>query len=105
MLAVVCALLLFAQQVGLWHSVWHAANPHAAQQVAAPASGDSKSLPHASKLCALDAALGQILGGGAVSGFTFALTDAKHHALDGERSLPASLHALTARSRGPPAVS
>lgn len=101
----VCALLLFAQQVGLWHSVWHAANAHAAQQVTDRAAGDTKSLPHGSKLCALDAALGQVIGGGAVSAFTFELADAQAHALHSELSLPASVHALIARSRGPPALS
>lgn len=100
-----CALLLFAQQVGLWHSVWHAANPHAAQHVTDRAAGHSKSLPHASKLCALDAALGQVIGGGAVSGFTFVLADAQAHAFHSELSLPVSAHALPARSRGPPALS
>ena len=106
LLGIVCALLLFAQQVGLAHSVWHAAHPHAAQQATdAAAAGDSQSQPHASKLCVLDAVLGQVLGAGAVSGFTFALHPPQAHALHSELVDPASVHALTARSRGPPALS
>ena len=105
LLGIVCALLLFAQQVGLAHSVWHAAHTLPSQQAADAATDDAPSLPHASKLCALDAALGQVLGAGAVSGFTFALRSPQAHALHSELFDPASVHALTARSRGPPALS
>jgi hypothetical protein len=104
-LALVCALLLFAQQVGLSHAVWHATQ-QLPQQVQTfqekGGSGSLPSLPHASKLCPLDAALGQVLGAGPVAGFAFDHSAAVAHTSSCVADHPASLHALAPRSRGPP---
>lgn len=103
-LGLVCALLLFAQQVGLSHAVWHATQqlPQQVQTFQETGSGQLPALPHASKLCPLDAALGQVLGAGPVSGFALdhAVVDAQ--APSCAASLPVSSHGLTPRSRGPP---
>lgn len=102
-LGLVCALLLFAQQIGLAHAVWHAT-----QQVPQPQSvaerSDAPKLPHASKLCPLDAALGQVLGIAGPTGFSFDVAEAGEHTHDAAALVPASVPAPRARSRGPPAV-
>ena len=105
-LGFVCALLLFAQQVGLSHAVWHATQqlPQHVTAFQQTGSGGVPALPHASKLCPLDAALGQVLGAGPVSGFTFTPTDAGPQSSVCARAPFASLHALSPRSRGPPAL-
>jgi hypothetical protein len=103
-LGFVCALLLFAQQVGLSHAVWHATQqlPQPIQAFQEAGSGNLPSLPHASKLCPLDAALGQVLGAGPIAGFTFDHSPAVAHTPSCTADHPASLHALAPRSRGPP---
>ena len=104
LLGLVCALLLFAQQVGLTHAVWHAAHDVPVHASAlADRDGDTSGLPHASKLCPIDAALGQVLGGGPVSAFAFDLAGRCASAPSSAAQSAASLSALSPRSRGPPA--
>jgi hypothetical protein len=104
LLGIVCALLLFAQHVGLTHAVWHAAQNLPAHTALADDDSDSSGLPHASKLCPLDAALGQVLGAGPVSGFAFDHLDDGASAPSFAAHAAPSLSVLTPRSRGPPAL-
>ena len=103
LLGIVCALLLFAQHVGLTHAVWHAAHdlPHHAAALD-QSDGDASGLPHASKLCPLDALLGQVLGAGPVSAFAFDYSAGSASAPSCAAHAVASLCALSPRSRGPP---
>jgi hypothetical protein len=105
MLGFVCALLLFAQQLGVSHAVWHASQQLPANAAALDDAGDLPTLPHASKLCPLDAVLGQVLGGAAVSSFTFVLADAGAQSHAAPSHTLVSTDAPVARSRGPPALS
>lgn len=100
---VLCAFVLFAQQAALTHVVWHVQGPSSAyDQKGVQQERDHSPTPEAARLCAFDAAFGQVLSGG----------PAGHHVLvaDGTGSLSAlhrsRLHraadALTVRSRGPP---
>ena len=102
LLGIVCALLLLAQQVGLTHAVWHAA--HASDTVEQSGSGQAPALPHASKLCALDALLGQVLGAGPVSAFAFDHSAAAAEVPSCATHAVASLAAPAPRSRGPPTL-
>jgi len=64
LLRLVCALLLFAQHLGLAHAVLHAYRPLPVQQQDGVQSERFHG-PHApklSKLCAFDAVFGQVLG-------------------------------------------
>jgi hypothetical protein len=103
-LGIVCALLLLAQQLGLSHAVWHAAQtlPHDVR-VVQKSSGEAPQLPHASKLCPLDAALGQVLGAGPVSAFALHAASAETLAPTCAPAVLASLPGPSPRSRGPPA--
>ena len=103
LLGLACALLLFAQQVGLTHAVWHAAHNVPAHTAVAD-HDDRSELPHASKLCPLDAALGQVLGAGPISGFTFDDVDRCASTTSSAARTATSLSVLTPRSRGPPAL-
>jgi hypothetical protein len=103
-LGIVCALLLFAQQVGLAHSLWHATQkiPQQAQALQETGGKDAPAFPHASRLCPLDAALGQVLGGAFTSAFTFDVAAADRHAPAYAARDSASPHPFPPRSRGPP---
>jgi hypothetical protein len=103
-LGIVCALLLFAQQVGLAHSLWHAAQkiPQQAQALQDTGGTNAPASPHASRLCPLDAALGQVLGGAFLSAFSFAVTTTGSHARSSVSAYLASRDSPTPRSRGPP---
>ncbi|HET7160374.1 MAG TPA: hypothetical protein VFI62_15350 [Burkholderiales bacterium] len=106
MLQLVCALLLFAQQMGLSHAIWHAAQQRPAhEQGAGSAQHDdhsSQGSRDASSLCELDAVLGQVLGGAALAYPPFSAekpdAQAPLHAL----VVNLTTHTLTPRSRGPP---
>jgi len=102
-LGLVCALLLFAQQIGLAHAVWHATQ-QVPQQQAAGEKTDAPKLPHASKLCPLDAALGQVLGMAGPTCFSFALPQADAHKHACAALVSVSVDAPSPRSRGPPAL-
>ena len=105
LLGIACALLLLAQHVGLTHAVWHAAHNVPAHATALAADdGDASGLPHASKLCPLDAALGQVLGAGPTSGFAFDHLAERASAPSFAAHAAASLSVLAPRSRGPPAI-
>ena len=105
LLGIVCALLLFAQHVGLTHAIWHAAHDRPHHAMASDQSdGDASGLPHASKLCPLDALLGQVLGAGPVSAFAFDPVAAGASAPSCATHAVASLPAPSPRSRGPPAL-
>jgi hypothetical protein len=105
-LGIVCALLLFAQQVGLAHSLWHATQkiPQQAQALQKSGGQNAPALPHASRLCPLDAALGQVLGGAFTTAFTFDVAAADRHAPAYAARDSASPDPLTPRSRGPPVL-
>ena len=106
LLQLVCALLLFAQQMGLTHAIWHAVQQRPLhEQGAGSAQHDdhgSQGSRDASRLCALDAMLGQVLGGAGL-GLPSFLAE-KLHAQAPLHALVVNLttHTLTPRSRGPP---
>ena len=103
LLLLVCALLLFAQHVGLAHALQHAAHPASDQQTLAHENdpSDSREL---TTTCALDAVLAQVLGAGPISAYAFSCetpsTNTPRHAAPGV----ARFDTPTARSRGPPAL-
>ena len=97
-----CALLLFAQHVGLTHAVWHAA--HSLETVEQSRGGEAPALPHASKLCGLDALLGQVLGAGPVITFSFDASAVVDDVPSYGAHALASLPAPAPRSRGPPTL-
>jgi hypothetical protein len=105
-LQLVCALLLFAQYSGLTHAIWHAANhiPQHGQALYDGRDGPTPAAPDASRLCALDAMLGQVLGAGPALTVAF-------HTLTPDAQTPWSSHGdfdtrhtPTPRSRGPPSL-
>ena len=103
-LQALCALLLLAQHVGLAHAVWHAAEhlPAHEQPSHAHGEGERSSPAETSKLCALDAAFGQVLGAGPLSCLDFRTESPSAAAPAHAHGVHVSLSALTPRSRGPP---
>jgi len=104
LLLLVCALLLFAQHVGLAHALRHAANALPVQQQALASENDASGSREFTTTCALDAVLAQVLGAGPISAYTFSCEtpspDTPRHAAPGV----AHFDTPTARSRGPPAL-
>lgn len=106
LLKLVCALLLFAQHVGLSHAIWHASRDLPAQhhglgeqQSHAPAS------PDAGKTCALDVAFAQVLGGGPLASHAVPGQSPDVHIATIRTYAFVSFEKPSPRSRGPPALS
>ena len=108
LIAIVCTLLLFAQQVGLTHSVWHAAESeplytaavgvaHAGAEHQHERNGDAQRA-----LCVYDGAFGVTLAGhlGAVLACIALAPDAARIAL--VSSGRTTVDVVPAASRGPP---
>jgi hypothetical protein len=106
LLKLVCALLLFAQQVGLSHAIWHAARdlPAQQQQIKEQRS-DSPASREVSRICALDVAFAQVLGGGPLACYTFSAEKPAVHLTTHESHAFVSIEKPSPRSRGPPALS
>lgn len=104
----VCALLLFAQHIGVTHAIWHAAQQRPLHEQghgsALDQDYDSPESRDVSNQCALDALFGQVLGGAALAGSAFTaekpLASVPAHA----PAAYAASDTLTPRSRGPPAL-
>jgi hypothetical protein len=99
-------MLLLAQHVGLAHAVWHAAQHLPAQgqpvhaKAAQPAEAPAQS--EASKLCALDATFGQVLGAGPLACLQLRAEKPTSQAPQHASGSFATLDTPTPRSRGPP---
>ena len=106
LLGLLCALMLFAQHVALSHAVWHAYQHRPAQDQNGFQSDrqDRPSAPKVSKLCALDAAFGQVLGCAPPTAHSFpaksASAETPLHAFGGV----AAVEFLAPLSRGPPSL-
>ena len=100
----VCVLLLFAQHAGLSHAVWHAAHELAGGIETHSDAEHGSGSPEASTQCALDAALGQVLGAAPQAAPVFHLETADAHTAPTIAVFFAALHSPTPRSRGPPAL-
>jgi len=98
------ALLLFAQQMALTHSTWHAAGAHAAQ---APSDHDHPQAPQGHtgaehELCVYHAAFCEVTGGNCAGGAHGAAI-VKAPAERAPRAIARqSAEAIPAVSRGPP---
>ena len=103
----VCALLLFSQHIGLTHAIWHAAEHRPLHEQGYGSAEDhdhgNPASRNGSNLCALDAVLGQVLGGAALAGSAFAAEKPLAHAPVHAPAAYATSDTLTPRSRGPPA--
>jgi hypothetical protein len=106
LLPLVCALLLFAQQMGLSHAIWHATQQRPVHEQGTDSAqyddDSSHSSRDASSLCGLDAMLGQVLGGAALAYPTFVAEKPDAHAPLHALVANLTTHTLTPRSRGPP---
>ena len=103
-LAFACALLLFAQHVGLAHAIWHAAQRAPAEQRLEQRTREAPTSREVSRLCALDVAFAQILGGGPPITHGFV---AESRAAESWTHAPAAFFSpasFAPRSRGPPAL-
>lgn len=105
LLQLACALLLFAQHVGLAHAIWHAAQQLPAQQQRADERRSDRPISReVSRLCALDVAFAQVLGAGPLSCHDFS---AEKPTAETPAHVPgafAAYESLTPRSRGPPSL-
>lgn len=108
LLQLACALLLFAQHMGLAHAIWHAAQQRPVHEqrysAAADRDHDSPVSRDVSSLCVLDAVLGQVLGGAALGCPAFSAEKPLAQAPAGAPVAYATSDALTPRSRGPPSL-
>jgi hypothetical protein len=104
LLRLVCALLLFSQHVGLVHAVVHAANHGSAQQGVEKRSDDAPAQGKLSRICALDAALSQVLGGAPLACHAFGVEKPAPVLSAGVPGTFVSLEAPAPRSRGPPSL-
>jgi hypothetical protein len=104
LLRLACALLLFAQHLGLAHAVLHAYKHVPSQQQDGIQSERSQG-PHApkfSKLCAFDAVFGQVLGAAPPPMYFAALPLASTDAPAELRRASVIVEFLAPLSRGPP---
>lgn len=103
LLKLVCALLLFAQHVGLSHAIWHAARDLPAQhQRLEEARGEAPASREVSRICALDVAFAQVLGGGPLACHTFTAEKPPAHTATTHVQTFVSFEKISPRSRGPP---
>jgi hypothetical protein len=99
-----CALLLFAQQIALGHALLHAA--HVSVEHVERASDDGQQDPNGQKVagaCSFDAVFGQVLGCAPGSQFLGLPIVAVPQALPNRSSPAGGIEVPTPRSRGPPA--
>lgn len=103
LLGLTCALVLVAQHVGIAHAVWHAY-----QQLPVQESGiggeDRPFAPELTRLCAFDAALGQVLGCAPPPQNLFILSSAANVLAAAVPRARTPAESLSPRSRGPPAL-
>ena len=104
LLGIACALLLFAQHLGLAHAVLHAYKQLPSQQQDSVQNERSQGshAPKFSKLCAFDAVFGQILGAAPPPMHFSALTPASTAAAAQPLNAPVVIEFLAPLSRGPP---
>jgi hypothetical protein len=106
LLKLACALLLFAQHVGLSHAIWHAAQSVPAQQQRmAEERNDAPASREVSRICALDVAFAQVLGGAPLACHTFSTEKPPAHVTTRDTLAFVSIEKPSPRSRGPPALS
>jgi hypothetical protein len=106
LLKLVCALLLFAQHVGLSHAIWHASRDLPAQQQrVGEQRSDAPASREVSRICALDVAFAQVLGGGPLACHSFSVEKPAGHLTSQESYAFVSSEKPSPRSRGPPALS
>jgi len=103
-LLLVCALLLFAQYVGLAHALRHATNALPVQQQQVAYEIDQSGSRDFTATCALDAVLAQVLGAGPISAYSFSCEIPPPHPPRHAALGVAHFDSPTARSRGPPAL-
>lgn len=116
LLALLGALLLFAQHAALTHAVWHAGHPAPAHEAHASTPVESRAShghhehheqgghdgDHASRLCDLHALLGQLIEGCATAAaMPVPVADTHRHFTPDAPPL-AALSPIQPRSRGPP---
>jgi hypothetical protein len=104
LLALVCALLLFAQYVGLAHALRHASNALPVQQQQVAYEVDQSGSRDFTATCALDAVLAQVLGAGPISAYSFSCETPPPNTPRHAASDVAHFDSPTARSRGPPTL-
>jgi hypothetical protein len=106
LLKLACALLLFAQHVGLSHAIWHAAQGAPAQQQRMNEQrNDAPASREVSRICALDVAFAQVLGGAPLAWHAF-FTEKASPPLTTRATLAiVGIEKPSPRSRGPPALS
>jgi hypothetical protein len=99
-----CVLLLATQYVSVAHAIWHAAKMLPDHQERSLDRPDEPGLPELSKLCAFDAAFGQLLGAAPpVSRLCVSLPHTGQSFFHPHHDR-APLEALVPLSRGPPAL-
>ena len=99
-----CAFVLFAQHAALTHLVWHAAAQSTQEHEADAHEREGAPLPSLASACAFDTAFAQVLGGSLTPHpSVFWDTGVSQAALHSAPTYLAA-DALTARSRGPPAI-
>jgi hypothetical protein len=106
LLGVLCAFMLFAQHAALSHAVWHASQQAPAHEHDLLDS-DPTHAPHApelSRLCAFDAAFGQVLGGAPPSSHFLAPDTAVSETAVHAHRVFVAVDFLAPRSRGPPSL-
>jgi hypothetical protein len=106
LLQLVCALLLFAQQLSLAHAVFHAYK-HLPAHEQSGVQTDRPDRPHApklSKLCEFDAVFGQVLGGAPPTTHFLSLLGASTETAARVRCGFVAVGSLAPRSRGPPSL-
>ena len=103
-LRLVCALLLFAQQAGLVHAVLHAAHQGQAQERRLDERSGESSEGQLSRVCALDAALSQVLGGAPLASHSFAPAALSTEISSSACGAFVTLESPAPRSRGPPSL-
>jgi hypothetical protein len=105
LLRLVCVLLLFSQHVGLVHAVAHAAHDGSVKQQGVEQRSDNAPAQGTlSRICALDAALAQVLGGAPSACHAFAAEKPSPELSAGVPCTFVSLEAPAPRSRGPPSL-
>jgi hypothetical protein len=105
LLLLACALLLFAQHVGLAHAIWHAGQQLPSQQQRVEENRpDRPASREVSRLCTLDVAFAQVLGAGPLSCLHFTAAQPVVESRGHTASVFLARASLTPRSRGPPSL-
>jgi hypothetical protein len=104
-LGIACALLLLAQYAGIAHAVWHAYQQLPTQHEQNASGEDRPYAPELTRLCAFDAAFGQVLGCAPPPQNLLSSSAAANVYAAPSPHTRAALEARSPRSRGPPALS